>query len=134
MLSLTITGFDADPDRVTEILGISPTSVARKGEPGLSGRSSTFNGWWLDAHKEPLTSGADLDAGLKRILAHLAGHARRFSALRAELKPEQIHIYGGFYVRPDAQCGLWLEPEQMRVLAECGVGWGLDVFVETSLG
>ncbi len=38
-------------------------------------------------------------------------------------------IYGGLYVKPDEQCGIWLNAEQMRVLSTCGIGWGVDVFV-----
>jgi hypothetical protein len=39
-------------------------------------------------------------------------------------------IYGGLYVKPGEQCGVWLNNEQMKILASCGIGWGLDLFVD----
>jgi hypothetical protein len=130
MLSLCISGFEADPDEVTLILGITPTSVGRMGEPNKSGRARTFNGWWLETHETRLTDGAAHDSALNAIVALLRGKADRFNRLRQALKPTQISIYGGLHHLPEQQCGVWLDPGQMQVLAECGLGWGLDVFVE----
>ena len=73
MLSFGISGFDADPDRVTEILGLAPTDIGRKGEVSRSGRKRTFNGWWLDAHEERLTGGADHHHALNKLLSALQG-------------------------------------------------------------
>ena len=45
MLTLTIANWDADADAVTRLLGVTPTAVARRGEPRPSGRSHDFNVW-----------------------------------------------------------------------------------------
>jgi hypothetical protein len=43
------------------------------------------------------------------------------------IRPASVSIYGGYYVS-DEQQGVWLDPDQMSVLAACGIGWGLDLF------
>ena len=133
MLTLAITGFDADPTTVTEILGIEPTALAHKGITSLpSGKPKSFNGWFYDAHPSQLAAGADHDAGLEIILALLRGREERFERLRRELKPEAVGVYGGLYIPRDEQAGIWLDASQMRVLADCEVEWGVDLFVRPS--
>ena len=129
MLCLAITGFDADPDLVTELLQIEPTLVRRKGEVAGSGRAQTFNGWWREANEAPLLDGAQHDGALKVLLGHLRGREDRFAKLREQVRPESVTIYGGLHVPADQQCGIWLDPYGMGLLAACGVGWGLDLFI-----
>ncbi|MDB5429865.1 MAG: hypothetical protein JWP35_981 [Caulobacter sp.] len=128
MLSLSITGFDPDPDEVSRLLDLAPTATKRRGEIGPSGRASTFNGWWLEV-PPALTTGGQHDAALNALLALLRERVAAFANLREVLKPTQITIYGGLYHKAEEQGGVWLDPDQMRVLADCGVGWGLDIFV-----
>lgn len=128
MLTLAITGFDDDPDRVSAVLGLTPTAVGRRGEPTRNGRPRAINGWWLGVHEDRLTDGGQHDAALNELLLLLKGKEQQFAKLRATLKPASVSVYGGLYHRAGQQCGVWLEPEQMQVLASCGVGWGLDVF------
>jgi hypothetical protein len=125
MLALCITGFDVDPTIVTRTIGFEPTSVGRIGEPSPSGRPRRFNGWWHEAESQRLAGGEQHDDALVRILENLNGREDRFAELRETIRPKQISIYGGLYVPSDAQCGVWLEPDQMMLLAACGVGWGL---------
>ena len=129
MLCLAITGFDADPERVTELLQIAPTGVARKGTVSRGGREHRSNGWWLEVNSGELKDGALHDAALSILVERLGDRAERFEWLRETLKPASITIYGGLYVKPGEQSGVWLDPEQMRVLSACGIGWGLDIFV-----
>jgi len=129
MLTLAITGFDADPNRVTEILGIEPTALGMKGEPSRSGRPRAFNGWWKDVEPERLVDARQYADAMVRMLDHLRGREDSFARLRREIQPRQVSIYGGLYVEADRQCGVFLDPDQMRLLADCGVGWGLDIFI-----
>jgi len=130
MLTLMITGFEVDPQNVTTILGIEPTFTARKGEQGKSGYPRKFNGWWLDVKTEPLRDGETHAHALAAMVDCLRGRDAAFKRLREELKPKPITIYGGFYIKGDAQSGLWLDPAEMEVLAACGIGWGVDLFAE----
>lgn len=130
MLCLSIMGFEADPDRVTDLLQIMPTRVARKGTASRSGRAHASNAWWLESHEAPLTDGSQHVSALGNIIHQLQGRADHFARLREELNPSTISIYGGLYLQSDEQCGVWLEPEQMCLLAACGITWGLDLFVK----
>jgi hypothetical protein len=132
MLTLAITGFDSDPANVTDILGFEPTSVGHKGIETLpSKRPKRSNGWWRDVYPDRLTDGAAHDASLSALVDLLKGREARFARLRQEVRPEAVGIYGGFYVPPNQQSGIWLDPQQMRVLAECEVEWGLDLFTSS---
>ena len=130
MLTLAITGFNADPDRVTDIVGIEPTLVGRLGEPSRNGKPRAFNGWWKGVEPERLVDDRQHADAMVRMLDHLRGRESHFALLRKEIEPRTVTIYGGLYIQPDQQCGVFLDPDQMRILADCGVGWGLDLFVD----
>jgi hypothetical protein len=127
MLTLTIARFDADPEAVTEILGLTPTSVARRGEPRRSGRLHDFNSWHLELHAAPIVDGREHADAIATLISQLKGREHLFAELAKTIKPASISIYGGFYVS-DEQQGVWLDPDQMAVLAACGIDWGLDLF------
>ena len=128
MLCLTISGFDSDPDRVTDILGLAPTEVGRLGDLTRSGRPRRFNAWWLDVHEARLTHGSIASNALDDLLRMLKGREQNFSTLRKVIGPKNVHIYGGLYHETGKQCGIWLTVEQMRLLAALGIQWGLDLF------
>jgi hypothetical protein len=132
MLCLSITGFEVNPDQVTELLGLEPSSTIREGEAHKSGRISKFNGWWLELHEAPLLDGGEHANAIDALIGQLKGREPRFVELARTIKPESITIYGGFYVS-DEQQGVWLDAGQMAVLATCGIGWGLDLFEATML-
>jgi hypothetical protein len=127
MLTLTIARFDVDPDAVTDILGLTPTSVARRGEPRPSGRLHDFNIWHLELHAAPLVDGSEHENALAKLIGQLKGREPLFAELAKTVGPGSVSVYGGFYVS-DEQQGIWLKPEQMAVLGACGIGWGLDLF------
>jgi hypothetical protein len=56
-----------------------------------------------------------------RMLDHLRGRESQFARLREEIEPRSVSIYGGLYVAVDRQYGVFLDPDPMRVLSDCGV-------------
>lgn len=131
MFALCVNRFEADPDKVTDILDLQPTFVARKGEKSASsGRSNLANIWNLDSHPDRLFGGVEHETGLTALVALLRGREDRFARLREEVRPETVTLYGGLYVRQNEQCGIWLNPKQMRLLADCQIEWGLDLFTD----
>jgi len=132
MLKLTIARFDVDPDVVTDVLGLVPTSVARRGEPRPSGRLYDFNSWHLELHAAPLIDGREHADAIAKLIGQLKGREHRFAELAKMVRPASVSIYGGYYVS-DEQQGVWLDPEDMAVLAACGIGWGLDLFEASML-
>jgi hypothetical protein len=131
MLSLSIARFDADPDAVTDILGLVPTHVGRRGEPRPSGRLYDFNIWSLELHASPIVAGREHESAIINLVEQLRGREHLFVDLANTIKPASISVYGAFHVS-DEQQGIWLEPDQMAVLAACGIGWGLDL-LETKM-
>lgn len=132
MLRLSITGFEVDPDQVTELLGLAPSDTIRRGEAHKGGRIGKFNGWWLELRTEPLTDGRQHEAAISRLVEQLSGRIHLFQELRESIKPASTSLYGAFHVS-DEQQGIWLDPEHMAVLATCGIGWGLDLLEATTL-
>jgi hypothetical protein len=130
MLCLCITGFDVDPQVVSDLLGLAPSNTAIKGQPTPSGRNRhKANGWWLDVHPDTL-DGAAHAAAMDTLIGYPRGREVAFQRLKEEVRPQQLTVYGGFYCQADRQAGLWLDAVHMRVLADCGIDWGLDIFVE----
>jgi hypothetical protein len=70
--------------------------------------------------------------GMVAIMRQIRGREERFAQLHREVRPRDVAVCGGFYVQPDAQSRIWLDAADMKTLAQCGVGWGLDLFVAES--
>ena len=86
--TLAITGFDDDPAKITEILGIEPTAVGHNGIVTLpSKQPKRFNGWWRDADPDRLTTGSDHDKGLSLLIGLLEGREQHFVRLREQIRP-----------------------------------------------
>jgi hypothetical protein len=128
MLSLMIADFDADPSRVTEILGLTPTTARRVGELTPGGRPSRGALWLYEVDSPEVRSGASHDEALKKLLSVIANRSARFADVRRELNPKTMSITGGYYFDAAQQAGVWLDPEDMRVLADAGIGWGVDLY------
>jgi hypothetical protein len=127
MLALAITRFEADPAEVSQILDLEPTSIWRKGEIGENGQPRRVNAWWLDAYPVQLEQGIDHEQALSAIIDRIRGRESHFARLRDEVAPEILTISGEMH-SPKGEWGVWLSPDQMSVLANCGVSWGLDLF------
>jgi hypothetical protein len=126
MLFLSIAGFDADPDVVTKILDITPTWVARKGELLRNGRLRQTNQWRREARSNSGARGADHEDALGTLTSLLHGREAAFAELRKRVDPRSVEIWGTLYV--DAyQSKVWLDPSSMKLLADCGITWGLNL-------
>ena len=88
------------------------------------------NVWALDVFPGKLTDGGEHEAALCRLFALIEPRYDAFIRLHQEMQGVEITISGGLYVARNSQCGIWLEPEQMDLLARCGIGWGLNLFVD----
>ncbi len=86
----------------------------------------------LELHAAPLIDGREHANAIDSLMDQLKGRGHLFAELAKTIRPASISIYGGFYVS-DEQQGVWLDPDQMAVLAACGIGWGLDLFEASML-
>lgn len=82
--------------------------------------------WHLELHAAPLVDGRGHANAMATLIGQLKGRERLFAELDKTVRPASVSIYGSFYVS-DEQQGVWLDPDQMAVLASCGIGWGLDL-------
>ena len=146
MLRISITGFDADPDSITTVLGIIPSRVRvgidldsittvlgiipSRVRRVSDGGPRPFNGWWFEAHAQQLRSGGDHSRGIAVIKDVLRGREDRFRTVAETYRPDQMTIYGGLHHDPNEQCGVWLDPEDMALISACRLGWGLDLWVD----
>ena len=131
MLSLLIVGFEGSPDRVSEILDVKPTFSSVVGDiSSCSGKPFRKTSWQFAIHDE-IGSGGDHSRAIAKIVAMLGGRTQRFHRLPDELSPQSIEIYGGLHFAGGEQADVWLDAAQMRVLADCGIGWGIDLVADT---
>ena len=128
MLSLMITGFDDDPSRVTEILGMTPTTARRKDLPTPAGRANSSSFWLYKVDRPELRSGATHHEALNALLALISTRIECFVQLRRELNPTTMSITGGFYFDAHEQEAIWLDANQMKVLADAGIDWGINLY------
>ncbi|BBE71916.1 DUF4279 domain-containing protein [Oharaeibacter diazotrophicus] len=131
MLALVITGFEADPSRITEILGVEPTYTSRAGEPSRTGRPHRKSQWRLSVD-DRMDTYEDHERFLDILLSRISGRGARFATMREVVRPESVHIYGGLYVDTEFQNAIGLTVEQMATLVECRIEWGVDIFDRTS--
>jgi hypothetical protein len=130
MLTLAITGFAADPADVARLLGIQPSKTATVGQLQADGRGSAyeFNGWWSEVRSKILGNrGIEHAEAMTEIVEIMSGREPLFQSVWRELCPKKMEIYGAMKVPRNDQCGIWLEPREMAVLANCWVGWGIDL-------
>lgn len=128
MLSLVITGFEAEPSRITEILALQPTHTHRQGEISeRTGRAYEKSEWCLAIDKR-ITDYEDHSHLMDSLIATLSSRSAHFKAMRSEIFPDDVTVYGGYYYDADGQNGIGLTVFQMSVLADCQVAWGVDLF------
>lgn len=131
MLGLFINGFEVDPSRITEILGVEPTYTSRAGEPSRTGRPHRKSQWRLSVDDQ-MDTYEDHERFLDILLSRIAGRGARFATMRELVRPESVHISGGLYVDLELQNAIGLTVEQMATLVECGIEWGVDIYDRTS--
>ena len=131
-LSLFIARFPAPPHCVTALLDLQPTMTRTKDEPSRDGVESPINVWERDLFGEPVRSGSDHEAAMGKLMQILDGREAAFNQVREELKPERFLVVGEIELphrKNRGKHGLWMEAEEMRASAACGLGWGVDLNV-----
>ncbi|QJE97708.1 DUF4279 domain-containing protein [Luteolibacter luteus] len=123
---LRVMGEDVDPDEVTAIVGVSPTSTQRRGNPveGHPGKTYSRGGWWIGT--EGLLGSKDARHHLDWILEKVPGKEQEFMELHRRgylvdvcVRWDSRHGHGGPTI----------SPKQMKALADLGVDLWFDVYV-----
>jgi hypothetical protein len=113
-----------DPDEVTRILEVQPTSVQRRGDPSSPGsRMLSKGGWFLST--EGIVASWDARHHLDWILNHVSGKRAAFTELHGRGYLVDV------CVRWDSKSGHGgptLSPSQMQALAELEIELWFDVY------
>ena len=123
-LRLVISGFSSHPDRITEILRISPDSISVAGEESRPGRPILQSSWWLHS---------GVDSGLSTVDAQWAGLFPRFekAIARFNVLPEDccvrlLCIVMCYKYVP----GLIVEPHILGQIEDMNAALEFDIFAE----
>lgn len=130
--ALTITGFEGEPESITDILGVSPSKTWRIGEPIIktqpSFRCFETNGWRL-AYKSEISKPDDAML-FQKVLAELVEKVSplrdKFSRLPIGSETEiSCHIYLAQDFRPIVS----FDAETIRFIADIKASIDIDVYV-----
>ena len=118
-------GDDLDPDKISTLLGATPTEAYRKGDElvGLTGRVRIANtdSWRLKAaRREP----EDLEAQVFELLDRLSQDLEVWGKLSVRYKPD---LFCGIFMS-SSNDGLTLSPKALLVLGQRGIALDLDIY------
>jgi hypothetical protein len=116
----------AEPQEVTALLGVAPTSSVRRGQVPVTGAGGPFpwNVWVLSSEHSVVSK--DSLAHIQWLLASVGSHGPELGRLRERGYRMKIHCVWagrGGYGGPE------LTPDVMRALADLGIDLYFDVFV-----
>jgi hypothetical protein len=120
--TLRIFSDDIGPDRITSVLGISPTDSFHQGESSGNGRQRKTHGWFYST--EQSSSSKDTRHHIDIILAMVEGKDEKIAALRQ--KGCEFDIVSYWVSR--GQGGPELLPHQMLKLGTLGISIWWDIY------
>ncbi len=123
---LRVMGPEVDPDEVTAIMGVQPTSVQRRGDtvPSKPEKTLSRGGWWIST--EGILESKDARHHLDWILEKVLGKQDALTELQGRGYLVDV------CVRWDSRWGHGgptIGPKQMRALADLGIDLWFDVYV-----
>ena len=124
--SLSLTGEDLDPSKVTEVLGGRPTHSWRKGEdirrrPDLPQKLARQGHWRKEATP---TEPEDVDAQVRELLSGLATDPRVWQQLSAQYR---VSLFCGWFMSNGNE-GVEIAPTTLQLLGERGIRLDLDIY------
>lgn len=126
LASLRFGGDDLDPDELTTLLGVTPSTCASKGDvirSKTTGRQRIAKtGSWI-VTAEPREPG-DLDAQVEELLEPLTKDLSIWRSL-GKYRPD---LFVGLFLQ-DSNEGLEISAHSLHLLAERGILLGLDIYV-----
>lgn len=127
--SLRLFSDGVDPDSLTAILNLVPTTSFRKGEPyGNHGHVRKFNGWLLLISSEHFIDSKDSRRHIDWILERIGNKSQELTGLRS--KGVEIDISCLWLSK--GQGGPTISPQQMTELARLGIDVWWDVYFDNS--
>lgn len=129
---------DFEPDALSQLLGVAPTNVYRRGEVLRSGRVRPFSAWiWKTAERIE----HDSELLVQEVLDTFEPLAGQLTEARTRWGLEVqvglvISMYGSIEAAPDGSSGavvstptLYLSPATLRRLADLGCALDVDTYL-----
>jgi hypothetical protein len=123
-VSLRIAGDALDPQRITRMLGVTPTFAARKGDVITHGESTVTQQIGIWTYKLPASSEWELGDAIQTLLERLPADPALWETLAGEFKTD---VFCGLFLSA-ANRGTELRVETMALLAERRLTLGLDIY------
>jgi hypothetical protein len=122
----TLRVYDVDPERVTSLLGVEPTSVQLAGSPiGRAGRLAPRHGWFLATKGR--SPSLDSRRHLDEVLVLLADKGVPLAELRAMGAQIDVTCY---WRSAQGHGGPTLSPKQSSMLGRLGLDLWFDLYAE----
>lgn len=127
-----ISGRDLDPDKITSLLGGTPTRTCKQGEqlPSAAGGTPRFarvGQWRIDA---PETSPEDLDLQVRHVLE---GLTQDFDVWRSLSNQFRMDVFCGWFMKESNE-GVDIKPETLVLLGQRGITLALDIYAPDAEG
>jgi hypothetical protein len=124
--TLRIFGPDLEPDKITALLGGSPSRTQRQGQQMASGegmppRIARFGQWRIDV---PDTEPEDFDLQVCQILA---GLSQDFEVWRSISQQYKVDMFCGWFMKESNE-GADIKPETLAALGQRGIALALDIY------
>jgi Domain of unknown function (DUF4279) len=126
VVSLRIASEDLDPNKITRLLGATPTHTQIKGEKIVGKKTgyvriAKFGMWQLSASDcEP----EDMDGQIREILSQTTSDLAVWRSITQE---HEIDLFCGLFLSVSNE-GMTLSPESLAALGERGIELGLDIY------
>lgn len=124
--TLRIVGPDLDPDRITALLGGSPSRTERQGQQlasseGMPPRIARVGQWRIDA---PPTEPGNFDLQVRQILA---GLSQDLEVWRSLAKQYKVDVFCGWFMKESNE-GEDIKPETLAALGQRSIALALDIY------
>jgi hypothetical protein len=120
-LTLGVYGDDLDPDEISRILGVTPTSAHRRGEPRRSGPPWPADAWLLSVEGKSPTGPEEL---VRLLLVRLPVDGDLWADLRRRFR---LRLSFGIFTERWNR-GFELSSEAIRLVDSLGSGMGVDIY------
>ena len=120
-VALRVFGDDLDPAHISALLGVEPSSAARKGDPfPLKGR------WILDIDSEDCDENDDVEDGVRLLLSRLPSHAGLWASLTTSYT---VDVSCGLFLSTWNR-GFGISADLSRLLADRNLTIGFDLYFD----
>lgn len=120
-ITLRILGDQLDPDQVSDVLGMPPTSSARKGDPfPRKGR------WLLEIESKDCGQDVDVEDGIELLFSRLPSDPDFWASLTTAYN---VDIFCGLFLT-SANRGFGISAEVSKLLADRHLEIGFDLYFD----